>query len=152
MFTIGVISDTHARNLEELPAQVVMALAGVDLIIHAGDFTQLAVLDGLRTLGEVKAVCGNMDSEELRKILPSQDTFIVDGKRIGLVHGSGSPWGIAGRVKNVFGDEEIVIFGHSHIPCNQYLRGSLLFNPGSARRSYGLLMINDEVRAEIIGI
>ena len=58
---LGVISDTHAKEFDELPAPVLTALAGVDLIVHAGDFTEKAVLTGLKALGEVKAVCGNMD-------------------------------------------------------------------------------------------
>jgi len=47
---IGVLSDTHTRMIEAVPAAILKALAGVDLIIHAGDFTERAVLDGLRAL------------------------------------------------------------------------------------------------------
>jgi putative phosphoesterase len=146
---IGVISDTHASALEGIPAPVLTALSGVDLIVHAGDFTQRAVLEGLRTLGEVKAVCGNMDSAELKGILPRQDLFVVGGKRVGLIHGSGAPWGISNRVRNAFPDADIIIFGHYHQACNKYLGGSLLFNPGRARDSFGILEIGDEIRAEI---
>jgi putative phosphoesterase len=147
--TIGVISDTHARDLEGIPAPVLTALSRVDLIVHAGDFTQRAVLEGLRTLGEVKAVCGNMDSAELKGMLPRQDLFMVGGKRVGLIHGSGAPWGIANRVRNAFPEVDIIIFGHSHQACNKFLRGSLLFNPGRAGDSFGILEIGDEIKAEI---
>lgn len=150
--TIGVISDTHARDLGGIPAPVLTALAGVDLIVHAGDFTERAVLEGLRTLGEVKAVCGNMDSAELKGMLPRQDLFVARGKRVGLIHGSGAPWGIANRVRNAFQDADIIIFGHSHQACNKFLRGSLLFNPGRARDSFGILEIGDEIKAEIMPV
>ena len=147
---VGVISDTHARNLDGVPQPVLAALAEVDLIVHAGDFTEKAVLDGLNRLAEVKAVCGNMDSGELRRILPEKERFSFGGKRFGVVHGWGGPRGIADRVGQLFGDVDVIIFGHSHEPYNRYSGGSLLFNPGMARRSYGLLTIDGEVRAEVI--
>ena len=149
---IGVISDTHVTTVDEIPARILRALAEVDLIVHAGDFTQKAVLDGLRTLGEVKAVAGNMDSGVLKEILPRKELFVVGGKKVGLVHGSGGPWGIAGRVRKLFSDVDLIIYGHSHVAFNQYVKGSLLFNPGRARDSFGLLTIDDGVKAEIITV
>ncbi len=141
---IGVLSDTHARTLGEIPASIVRALAKADLIVHAGNFTEIAVLDGLQTLGEVKAVCGNMDSPEVKGILPEKMVFAAGGKKIGLVHGSGGPWGIADRVRKLFGDVDIIIYGHSHRACNQYVQGSLMINPGQARASFGMLTINKD--------
>ena len=149
---IGVISDSHARTLDDLPAPILKALADVDLIVHAGDFTEKAVLDGLKTLGEVKAVLGNMDSSELRQVLPRHDLFMVGGKKVGLTHGSGVPWGLAGRVKEMFPDADIIIFGHSHEPTKQFIGGTLLFNPGRARNSFGLLTIGEEIKAEILRV
>jgi putative phosphoesterase len=149
---IGVLSDTHVRSFDEIPTPIIKALAGVDLIVHAGDFTERAVLDGLRTLGEVRAVCGNMDSAELKEILPQKELFVISGKKIGLVHGSGGPWGIGDRVRGLFGEADIIIYGHSHQPDNQYVQGSLLFNPGRASDSFGLLTIDDDIKAEIIRV
>ncbi len=149
---IGVISDTHAKTFSELPNPILTVLTEVDLIVHAGDFTEKAVLDGLRALGEVKAVYGNMDSGELRKILPPRDFFLVNGKRIGLAHGSGAPWGIVRRVKEMFGDADVIIFGHSHEATNQVIQGCLMFNPGRARDSFGLLTVGEEIKAEILRI
>ena len=111
---IGVIADTHTRTFADVPDTILRALAEVDLIVHAGDFTEKVVLDGLRLLGEVKAVLGNMDSGELMRILPRHDSFTVNGKKIGLTHGSGGPWGIEHRVWEMFTDADIIIFGHSH--------------------------------------
>jgi len=149
---IGVISDTHVRTFDEIPAPVLQALEKVDLIVHAGDFTQVAVLEGLSRMGEVKAVCGNMDSDELKRQLPPRELFMVDGKQVGLVHGWGAPWGIAGRVRKLFSDVDIVIYGHSHQSFNKYFQGSLLFNPGQARNSFGLITIDDGIRAEIVKV
>ena len=147
---IGVISDTHARTLDDIPAPVLKTLAEVDLIVHAGDFTERAVLEGLRSMAEVKAVCGNMDSGELREMLPARETFLASGHSIGLVHGSGGPWGIANRIRDMFADPDIIIYGHSHVAKNQIIRQSLLFNPGRCRDSYGILEIGDRIKAEVI--
>ncbi len=148
---IGVISDTHVKVFSEIPSPILKALAMVDLIVHAGDFTGMNVLDGLRTLGDIKAVYGNMDSDDLKKILPQKEVFVVGDNKIGLVHGSGEPWGIAERVSKLFSsDVNIIIYGHSHQSYCQYVGNSLLFNPGQANNSFGLLTINDEIKAEII--
>ena len=138
--------------MDEIPASVIKALSEADLIIHAGDFTQEAVLDSLQSMGKVKAVCGNMDSVELKSRLPERDVFQVGGKKIGLIHGSGAPWGIAERVRQQFGDVDVIIFGHSHEPCNSYIQGVLLFNPGQARDSFGLLDIDDAIKSEIVKV
>ncbi len=147
---LGIISDTHVRTINEIPAAVRNALANVDIIIHAGDFTQEAVLDGLRLIGEVKAVCGNMDSIELKRSLPEKDVFEAGGKKIGLIHGSGAPRGIAERIRKQFSGVDIIVFGHSHEPCNRYIQGVLLVNPGQAKYSFGLLTIDDEIRVDIL--
>ena len=147
---IGVISDTHVNSFNDIPAPILAKLAEVDLIVHAGDFTEMAVLEGLRTLGELKAVCGNMDSGEIKRMLPLQEVFVANGKRIGLTHGSGGPWGIAKRTRQMFDDVDIIIYGHSHEPYNKVIQRALLFNPGRARESFGLLTIEDGIEAKVI--
>ena len=149
---IAVISDTHANSLQDLPDYLVTKLGEVDLIVHAGDFTEKTLLDELQALKEVKAVCGNMDSEEIRRRLSPKELFVVEGKSIGLTHGSGGRWGIMERVRGVFGNPDIIIYGHSHVPENKIFQGTLMFNPGTAVKSFGLLTIEEEIRAEIITI
>ncbi len=149
---IGVISDTHARSLENIPSQVKANMGEVDLIVHAGDFTEATVVEGLKGFGEMRAVAGNMDAPEVKGMLPSRDIFEVNGKRIGVTHGSGGPYDLAERVRQMFDDVDIIIFGHSHMPCNEVQEGCLLFNPGRAMKSYGLLTIEEEVKSEIIEI
>jgi len=77
---IGVISDTHATSFDQLPEQILHTLARVDLIIHAGDFVARDVLDGLKRLGEVKTVQGNMDSAELKRTLPEKELLEIEGR------------------------------------------------------------------------
>ena len=64
----------------------------------------------------------------------------------------GGPWGIAERVRPLFGDIDIIIFGHSHLSFNEYIRGTLMFNPGRARDSYGIVTIEKEIEAEIVRV
>jgi hypothetical protein len=149
---LGIISDTHVRSIDEIPATIRTAFASVDIIVHAGDFTQKAVLDGLRSIGQVKGIHGNMDSIELKRSLPEREVFEASGKKVGLVHGSGAPWGIAERVRRQFSDVDIIVFGHSHEPYKSYIRGVLLFNPGQAKNSFGLLTIDDGIRADILRV
>jgi putative phosphoesterase len=149
---IGVISDTHATSFDQLPDQILRTLAEVDLIVHAGDFVARDVLDGLKRLGEVKAVAGNMDSEELKRILPEKEILIIEGKRVGIIHGWGSPYGIDDRVGGMFDDVDIIVYGHSHYSQNEMKKGILFFNPGQAKNSFGILTIGQEVSGEIINL
>ena len=147
---LAVLTDTHVGSMHELPGQMVKALAEADLIVHAGDFTETAVLEGLRALKEVKAVCGNMDSRAIRTVLPRKELFVAAGKRIGIIHGWGTPFGIAGRVRGEFDDVDVIIFGHSHASCNERIKGAQMFNPGRCRDSYGLLTIAEDMKAEVV--
>ncbi len=147
---IGVVSDTHATSFAQLPDRILLALAEADLIIHAGDFIAKDVLDSLKRLGEVKAVRGNMDSEELKRILPEKELLVIEGRRIGITHGWGSPYGIDNRVGRMFEDVDIIVYGHSHYSQNEVKKGILFFNPGQARNSFGMLTIGEEVKGEII--
>jgi putative phosphoesterase len=149
---IGVLSDTHIHQAEEIPAEVVTAFSKVDLIVHAGDFVGSAVLDGLKRLGEVKAVHGNVDSMKLRSLLPEKEIFIAGSKKIGITHGWGSPDGIESRVKGLLGDVDIIIYGHSHRARIEQIGKFLFFNPGPGWQSFGILTIDKDVKGEIIKI
>lgn len=149
---IGVVSDTHATSFTQLPDQILRTLAEVDLIIHTGDFVARDVLDGLKRLGEVKAVQGNMDSEELKRILPEKEILVIEGKRMGIIHGWGSPHGIDDRVGGIFDNVDIIVYGHSHHSQNEVKNGILFFNPGQAKNSFGILTIDQEVSGEIINL
>ncbi len=146
---IGLISDTHVRTINEIPRKIIKLLEQADLIIHTGDFTQKSVLDGLMSIGQVRAVYGNMDSAELKSSLPEKEIFEVNGKRLGLIHGWGMPWGLAERVRQKFSNVDSIIFGHSHETCNRFVQGVLMVNPGQAKTTFGLLTIDDDIKVEI---
>jgi len=147
---IGVLSDTHIYLPEDLHAEIVRAFSNVDLIVHAGDFVGSAVLDGLREIGEVKAVRGNMDSAKLREMLPEKELLEVEGRKVGIIHGSGGPWGIESRIRGQFGKVDIIIYGHSHEARSRETGGVFFFNPGLGKRSFGILTIEEDIHGEII--
>jgi putative phosphoesterase len=149
---IAVLADTHVNKLEHLPKKILDAISTVDLIIHAGDFTDIQVFKELKQLRKVKAVHGNMDSTELKTTLPVKEVVEIENKRIGITHGSGSPWGIEGRVRKMFESDriDIIVYGHSHRSQNKVIDDILFFNPGKAADSFGILTIDGDAKGEII--
>ena len=83
---IGVISDTHIPHFKQLPAVTWKHFAGVELIIHAGDLSILAVISELETIAPVVAVQGNIEQEEVVLKLPIKREIVIGGCRIGIVH------------------------------------------------------------------
>lgn len=156
---IGVVSDTHSR---ELPKQMLEDFKAVDLIVHAGDFCSVDVLDQFKKLKkEIRAVYGNMDDGQVRGLLHRVEVFPCERYAIGLFHGSGPPRGLLDVVKKEFGDRkvDVVIFGHSHHPMNEVINGVLYFNPGSPNDeifapycSYGIIELSDQIEGKIIKV
>lgn len=149
---VAVLADTHVNTIEDLPKKIIDALSTVDLIIHAGDFTDVQLLRDLEELRKVKAVQGNLDSRELKAMLPAKQIVEIMNKRIGITHGSGSPWGIEERVRKVFEADRIsiLVYGHSHQSQNKVIKDILFLNPGKATDSFGILTIDGGVKGEII--
>ncbi|HDG97859.1 MAG TPA: metallophosphoesterase, partial [Desulfobacterales bacterium] len=99
-FTIGVISDTHLRQVtKEFERLYEKYLADKDLIIHAGDIVCEDVIEFL-SQKPLKAVCGNMDPFELRKKLLPKEIIDVEGFKLGVIHGWGPSAGLEERILN----------------------------------------------------
>ena len=158
---IGVISDTHIPiNCENISDKIKKCFKGVDMIIHAGDITELSVLEELALITpNIVAVCGNMDSAPVKSKLPLKKIVNAGKFKIGIIHGSGAPRELSERMAAEFKKVDVIIFGHSHIPVNETKKGVLFFNPGSAtdtvmaeKRTVGILEINDRIKGEIISL
>jgi putative phosphoesterase len=115
--TVGVLSDTHGLVREE----ALRALAGSDVILHAGDVGAPDVLDALGRIAPVIAVRGNVDTGGLR-LLPERRSLDLGGVPVRILHDRA----LAGPVA-----EKVVVFGHSHQPLAERRAGVLWFNPGS---------------------
>ena len=119
---IGVISDTHGLMRPE----ALDALAGSNLIIHAGDVGKIDILETLETIAPVVAIKGNIDKGETGHL---QDARTVEhnGLRIYILHDL--------KALNIVLSREyydVVISGHSHKPHITETDGVLYLNPGAA--------------------
>ena len=157
---IGVISDTHIPfAAQELPPKALDLFAGVDGIIHAGDYQDISVIEVLRSIAPFYGVAGNMDAHEIRSIVPEKKVIELGGFSIGIMHGGGSPKGLEDRILSAFKGDHVdaIVYGHSHNPVSHRVNNIILFNPGSptdkrfARcNSIGILTIQETVTGEII--
>jgi uncharacterized protein len=159
-----VVADTHMPGrARSLPGPLLADLERADLIVHAGDLATVGVLEMLRGYGPVRAVHGNVDEPELRRLLPRRLKFQVGDRVVGLVHGDSPRLPTLERAVAEFVDEPVdaIVFGHSHKPLLRQEGDRLLFNPGSPtdrraqpRFSYGRLWLDDDgrLRAEHVWI
>jgi putative phosphoesterase len=148
---VGLISDTHSLIRPEALA----ALAGVELILHAGDVGTVAVLRALQGIAPVHAVFGNTDNPSLG--LPQQVDLTLERVSIHMSHGhevgSPTPEKLAGRYA-----ADVIVYGHTHKPLVTRRGKTLVVNPGAAgaRRfnlqpSVGLLRLENGVaHADIV--
>jgi putative phosphoesterase len=147
---IGVVSDTHGQLRPEL----LPILAGVDRILHLGDVGNPAILDALRRIAPVTAIRGNIDTSGICAKLPATELVTLGGKDFYLLHDL-NQLDMAPAAAKI----DAVLYGHSHRPEINYVRGILYFNPGSCgpRRfqlpiTCGLITIDDtgQLHPEIV--
>jgi len=130
---VGLISDTHIPSrAKAIPNKVFEIFNGVSLILHAGDLTQLSVIDELQQLAPVVAVSGNMDQSEVREILPKMNSAKVYNRKIGVTHDPGIFSGTR-RMKTIVKQNNfnVLVFGHTHRPSIRQAEEALFINPGS---------------------
>lgn len=129
-----VIADTHVpKRARALPDEVWRVAEQADVVVHAGDWVEVDLLDEMLTrCREVIGVYGNNDGPELRARLPEVARAELDGLRLAVVHETGQAKGREERCAQSFPDTDVLIFGHSHIPWDSVAPGGLrLLNPGS---------------------
>lgn len=147
---VGVVTDTHAgEHLPRIPAEVEELLAGCEVIVHAGDITDPAALDRLRTIAPVVAVCGDHDRPFSRELLPRDHVLEIGGGRIGVTHGNRArsiehlarvltflrgrlvDLGLDRALLRRLGPIDCIVFGHLHIPRHRWIGRTLIFSPGA---------------------
>ncbi|HUP74291.1 MAG TPA: metallophosphoesterase family protein [Acidimicrobiales bacterium] len=148
---VVVLADTHLRagRPRQLPDAIWAAIADCQLVLHAGDVVDASLLGALHDRHvPYRAVLGNNDLT-LRDTLPERLEFDIEGVPVAMVHDSGAAKGRPARLRRWFPDAQVVVFGHSHAPCNEWHDGQLLFNPGSAAerrqqpaRTFGVIEID----------
>lgn len=129
-----LVADTHLpKRAKDLPEPVWDEVARADVVVHAGDWTDLDTFDALAVHSKrLVAVYGNNDGPELRAWLPEVARATLGGVRLAVVHETGDAKGRAARCDAQYPDADILVFGHSHIPWDSTTPGGLrLLNPGS---------------------
>lgn len=148
---VGLISDTHGL----IRPQALQALAGADMILHAGDVGGQTVLTALQSVAPVEAVFGNTDP--LDGSLPERLRLVLGGLSVHVSHGHelGSP--TPDKLLRKY-DADVLIYGHTHKPLIEIHGSRLVINPGAAgprrfnlKPSVARLRIEGrEARAEVI--
>jgi uncharacterized protein len=122
---IGLISDTHGL----VRPSVFTALAGVELILHAGD-VGAGVLDELSVIAPVRAVIGNTDPPDDPRLAPYIETE-HGGVRVHVSHGHelGAP--TPERLLAKY-SADVIVYGHTHKQLVVHVENRWVVNPGAA--------------------
>ncbi|UCE87369.1 MAG: metallophosphoesterase family protein [Deltaproteobacteria bacterium] len=152
---IGVVSDSHGHVDDEILA----ALRGVDLILHAGDIGHEGVLVRLRACAPVVAVAGNGDAPIYHRY-PWDQRVEVGSTRLLLCHWYDNFGRIHPKIARELEEfrPHALVYGHTHEALNERRRGTLFFNPGYAGpplggrpRSVGRLFVDETgIRGELL--
>jgi uncharacterized protein len=129
-----LIADTHVpKRARDLPTQVWDEVAKADVVMHAGDWVETALLDALEARARRLVACwGNNDGEELRARLPERADVTLEGLRFTVTHETGGSTGRDARMAELYPETDVLVFGHSHIPWDTTATTGLrLLNPGS---------------------
>ncbi|MDR7279103.1 metallophosphoesterase family protein [Catenuloplanes atrovinosus] len=129
-----LMADTHVpKRARDLPAALWDAVATADVVVHAGDWVDVPLLDALESRARRLIACyGNNDGAALRARLPEVARAELDGVRLAVVHETGDAKGRERRCAEAYPDVDVLVFGHSHIPWDTTAPGGpRLLNPGS---------------------
>jgi putative phosphoesterase len=133
-----LVSDTHLPvRAKDLPAPLWAAVDESDVVVHAGDWVSVDLLDALEArAARLVGVYGNNDGPPLRARLPEVARFDAAGVGVAVVHETGAAAGRERRCAAAYPDVDVLVFGHSHIPWDTVATrpdGSALrlLNPGS---------------------
>ena len=118
---------------KDLPAPVWAAVDAADVVVHAGDWVSVELLDALEARARrLVGVYGNNDGAALRARLPEVARVELEGVRFAVVHETGAATGRERRCALAYPDVDVLVFGHSHIPWDTTAASGLrLLNPGS---------------------
>ena len=129
-----LIADTHVpKRARDLPAAVWDEVDRADVVVHAGDWVDVALLVALEARADRLVACwGNNDGADLRARLPERADAELGGVRFTVVHETGAAAGREARMARQYRDTDVLVFGHSHIPWDTSADSGLrLLNPGS---------------------
>ena len=150
-----LLADTHLpRRAKDLPAAVWAEVDRADVVVHAGDWVDVSLLDALEARSRVVGCYGNNDGPLLRARLPEVHRVTLEGVRFAVVHETGASAGRNERMATAYPDVDVLVFGHSHIPWDATSGHLRLLNPGSPtdrRRQPVCTYMTAEVDGGVLG-
>ncbi len=146
---IVILADTHLNKETDMLKTLLDKLGEVDLIIHAGDYINDAVVDTLRKIPGFHGVWGNCDTAGIQNTLKEKELLTLDSYRLGIFHGHGKGKSTLDRAYAAFENDNvnIIVFGHSHQPSITTKNKVLMLNPGSptskrTQKWYTFILLN----------
>ena len=132
MKKIGIISDTHAYWDDKYAKY----FESCDEIWHAGDIGSMEVADKLAAIKPLRAVYGNCDGGDLRRIFKDKIRFKCEDVEVLMTHIGGYPGNYEPSIRGSLyaSPPQLFICGHSHILKVQFDKtlNMLHINPGAA--------------------
>jgi len=136
---IVVLSDTHCRDWEDVHPDIRKAVTLADIVVHCGDFTYMAVVEGLqRNAKRSVVVHGNSDQVDVRRAIPYVQVIEIEGVRVGVTHPAwgGPEFNLSELLPDFPDPVDAILFGHFHETVNELREGVLFLNPGQAYASF----------------
>lgn len=140
MMKLLLMSDTHGNQAGIRKA---IKLAGkVDAVIHLGDYDRDTKCIKKHKVYSVKGNCDIGSTERGERLIT------LEGKKILMLHGHKQRVKFGLMNLGFYAQEkgaDIALFGHTHIPTEQYSGNILLYNPGclsGIRQTYGIMTID----------
>ncbi|MDQ3047618.1 MAG: metallophosphatase family protein [Bacteroidota bacterium] len=150
MLRIALLSDTH----NYLDPKIFKYLESCDEIWHAGDIGNIEITDRLAELKPLKAVYGNIDGQDVRKVHPKDQRFLCEKVSVFMTHIGGYPgrYSLDALTEIKKNPPKLFICGHSHILKVMFDKkfGLLHINPGAAG-IHGFHLVKTMVRFTIDG-
>ena len=150
MTKILLLSDTHSH----LDAVILKYVRWADEVWHAGDIGDLKVTDELKSIKPLRAVYGNIDTNEARMEFPLNNRFFCEEVSVLITHICGYPGKYSAVIKGELqtNTPKLFICGHSHILKVQFDKtlNLLHMNPGACG-IYGFHQIRTMLRFTIDG-
>ena len=105
-----LLADTHVpKRAKRLPDAVLQAIDEADVVVHAGDWVDLATVELLQSRARVlHGVHGNNDGPEIRRVLPEIARFTVEDTAVAVIHETGAATGREKRMDLAFPDTELL--------------------------------------------
>jgi putative phosphoesterase len=149
---VGVVADTHCPEfLDRLPPRLGEVLAGVELILHAGDVGGPGGEATLAELGRIAPVIAVRGDHDAGLDLPTERVEEIAGRRVAVVHGNrsrlieepvtfvgtvslGYLWPMPALARSLTGrfpGVDVIVYGHTHRAVATRAGSTLLFNPGA---------------------